>query len=213
MIQNNDNIKLTAMSDQETKRCRKCGEVKPRPEFNRCASKKDGLQSYCKCCVKRHYAENREKILERKKRYYAENKEKMADQKRRFRAENREKVAGQNRRYYYENKFKRITNCYDSVLAKMWHNEKPCCEFCGVSGLPEMCYDYHHLDQAEKRFGISLAAQKGYPADEIVAEMQKTIRLCATCHRLFHHVGTPLRNIDQNNIQLKRDENVSERQT
>lgn len=32
------------------KRCRKCGETKPRSEFHKNRAHKDGLQSYCKPC-------------------------------------------------------------------------------------------------------------------------------------------------------------------
>ena len=208
------------MSDQKTKRCSKCGEVKLRAEFNADRSKKYGLCSCCESCEKKYRAENREKAAERHRKYRAKNKEKLAESWRKYYVENKEKLAERDRKYRAKNKEKelrnrkeRIEKMYCAVLSKMWHIEQPCCEFCGVSSLPEACYDYHHLDPSEKKLGISRAITRKYKVDEIAAEMQKTIRLCATCHRLFHHVGTPLRNIDQNNIQLKRDENVSERQT
>ena len=35
-----------------TKRCPKCGEVKPADEFFRSSSSIDGLQSYCRSCAK-----------------------------------------------------------------------------------------------------------------------------------------------------------------
>jgi 5-methylcytosine-specific restriction endonuclease McrA len=36
--------------DTTSKRCRKCGEIKPSGAFNNDKSKKDGLASYCKSC-------------------------------------------------------------------------------------------------------------------------------------------------------------------
>ena len=33
-----------------TKRCRKCGEVKPRSAYNKNKTKSDGLQTWCKVC-------------------------------------------------------------------------------------------------------------------------------------------------------------------
>lgn len=39
---------------EETKKCGKCKEVKPRSEFALNRSKKDGLQSYCKTCKKEY---------------------------------------------------------------------------------------------------------------------------------------------------------------
>lgn len=38
----------------ETKLCTKCGKTKPISEFGLNKSKKDGLQSYCKECVKEY---------------------------------------------------------------------------------------------------------------------------------------------------------------
>ena len=50
-----------------TKRCSKCGEEKPRSEFHRNKSLKDGLCGMCKPCnrahVRTHYRANREEIL------------------------------------------------------------------------------------------------------------------------------------------------------
>ena len=34
----------------ETKLCKKCGRELPTTDFNKCASNKDGLQSYCREC-------------------------------------------------------------------------------------------------------------------------------------------------------------------
>lgn len=39
---------------QTTKICRRCGKEKPAGEFNRKSSSPDGLQSYCKECVKEY---------------------------------------------------------------------------------------------------------------------------------------------------------------
>lgn len=44
------------------KKCYSCGETKPKSEFARCKTKKDGLQSNCKHCRKEWYQNNKEKI-------------------------------------------------------------------------------------------------------------------------------------------------------
>ena len=116
------------------KRCSKCGEMKGVEAFSRNKSKKDGLQSRCKTCVRRHYEENREArreylrryregnreailerqrrhyeenreaVLESQRRYYEENREAIIESRRRYQEENREAVAESKRRYYEENR-------------------------------------------------------------------------------------------------------------
>ena len=57
----------------ETKRCYKCGEVKPRSEFYKDRSRSDGLDPRCKSCTKAHKAAwrkaNPEKAAAQKRRH------------------------------------------------------------------------------------------------------------------------------------------------
>ena len=57
--------------------CSKCGEVKDKTEFNKCSSKKDGLQGKCRACW-REYNRN----------YRKDNKERIAD----YRKNNKERI-------------------------------------------------------------------------------------------------------------------------
>lgn len=63
------------------KTCRKCSIEKPLDDFHKNKSQKDGLQSYCKTCMKidrKAYIEsNPDKIREYKKKYILENQEKV----------------------------------------------------------------------------------------------------------------------------------------
>jgi NAD-dependent SIR2 family protein deacetylase len=45
-------------------RCTKCGEEKPRAEFSRDRSRKDGRAPWCKACVRRWQLENAERMTE-----------------------------------------------------------------------------------------------------------------------------------------------------
>lgn len=60
------------------KTCKKCLKTLDIGNFSKDASKKDGLDIYCKCCVKEksksHYVKNRTKRLEQNKIRYSENK-------------------------------------------------------------------------------------------------------------------------------------------
>ena len=63
----------------DTKRCTKCGLLKPLSEFSKCKRTKDGLQFHCTDCKKEYYTKQREayeilygkpKITTKKKRVY-----------------------------------------------------------------------------------------------------------------------------------------------
>lgn len=101
------------------KRCKKCDTEKPKTEFSRDKSSKDGLQSKCKACERAHYASNKEAISEQQRVYQAANKETIAEKKRAYnsmkkediaatclayRTENKEKIAAKHREYYAANK-------------------------------------------------------------------------------------------------------------
>ena len=66
----------------ETKVCGKCGEERPTKKFSRNKEKKDGLNSTCKIChreyTKAHYANNRQKYIDRAKANRVKEKEKTA---------------------------------------------------------------------------------------------------------------------------------------
>jgi len=57
----------------ESKRCSKCGEIKPVSEFSKNKSKKDGLQDWCKTCLnegnKRYYEDHKDDHVKRVKNY------------------------------------------------------------------------------------------------------------------------------------------------
>ena len=59
-----------------------------------------------------------------------------------------------------------------------------CCQICGYDRCIE-ALEFHHLDPAQKDFGIS---HKGYTRswEKVKEEVDKCILLCANCHREFH---------------------------
>ena len=80
--------------------CNTCKEEKPRTEFTKDRTKKEGLRSQCKACGKQYRQENREKISESNKQYRQEN----SDYFKQYRQENREKISDYIKQYYQENK-------------------------------------------------------------------------------------------------------------
>jgi hypothetical protein len=63
------------------------------------------------------------------------------------------------------------------------HMSSECFE-CERTGPPAL-FEFHHLDAGAKEFGIS---KSGIVRtwDEIVAELEKCVMLCANCHREVH---------------------------
>jgi hypothetical protein len=45
------------------KQCGRCGFLRPRQAFNRCAEQLDGLQHWCRECQASYHRENRERLL------------------------------------------------------------------------------------------------------------------------------------------------------
>jgi hypothetical protein len=74
----------TPASD-DLKRCTKCGEEKPRAEFSRARSRKDGRAAHCKACVRRWQQENGEHLAEYHRRWQQANRDKTRTQDRRYR--------------------------------------------------------------------------------------------------------------------------------
>lgn len=64
-----------------------------------------------------------------------------------------------------------------------WINSlKTPCVFCGESD--PVCIDWHHIDPQKKSFAISHI--KGKAKERTLAEIQKCICVCASCHRKLH---------------------------
>ena len=97
-----------------SKRCSKCGVVKPLAEFGKNKSRKDGCQDYCNECrhqyrasngnheaarVQRWRDNNKELAAEYARGYQAANKQHLAEYIRRWRADNNEHINEKKRQY------------------------------------------------------------------------------------------------------------------
>ena len=119
------------MSTEDLKTCTKCKEEKPRSEFHKNKSNKDGLQNQCKGCVrqdkKQYYKENAEKILQQQRQYQKENAEKIKQRDRRYYRENAEKILQQQKQYQKENAEKikqRVRRYYRENAEKIKQRDK-----------------------------------------------------------------------------------------
>lgn len=81
------------------KTCTKCKENKNLSDFYKCKTQKDGLNFWCKTCMKRHFLENKSKKSEYDEKRYKEKEEKIKTNVREWKSQNKEKVLVYNRAY------------------------------------------------------------------------------------------------------------------
>lgn len=95
------------MSTVKSKKCKKCGEIKPLTEFHKKKDAKDGLKYICKSCSKekrrKRYEKNREYEKERNRKYHQKHREHYKEYYKRYRKENKEYFKEYRRKYYQEN--------------------------------------------------------------------------------------------------------------
>lgn len=60
------------------------------------------------------------------------------------------------------------------------------CARCGVSNLPIVCYQFHHIDPKSKKYNPGrLIVQK--PNKKLKDELDKCVLVCANCHMIIEH--------------------------
>jgi hypothetical protein len=84
---------------ENIKKCSKCEKVKSVEFFSKDGTRKDGLRSYCKECVKQHKLTNKEQIAEYSNQYRKANKEQIAEINKQYYEANKEKLAEYKKTY------------------------------------------------------------------------------------------------------------------
>lgn len=101
-------------STDNVKRCPKCGESKPRPEFHRNASMKDGLSTWCKACAcantRSWTSNNRERDRANSRRWSDANREYKREQDRLYAATHKEQKRAYDKVYGQVNKDRKDEN-------------------------------------------------------------------------------------------------------
>jgi hypothetical protein len=106
-----------------TKKCPRCGEIKPLSSFNKDKTRKDGRQRICKICQrlqkKEYHQNNQDKVLQWRKEYYQNNRDKELQRHKEYRQNNPDKVLQRHKEYYQNNQ--------DKVLQrrKEYHQNNP----------------------------------------------------------------------------------------
>lgn len=192
----------------KSKRCGRCGEIKPISEFYQHIGHRDGLASTCKKCDKernkKYYESHIEKAKESSRKWYRNNVEHAKEQSRRWREanpekrrqalrkwreRNREKDREKTRRRYLADPeyFKRTGAKKRARIKKQWLDilgsmGMLACMRCGYNRT-FAALDYHHI--GEKGNGIARLLNL-VPTTERVNEVKRTICLCSNCHRELH---------------------------
>jgi hypothetical protein len=90
----------------KTKRCSKCGKIKPVSEFSKDKSRKDGLQSQCKSCAKQYNQDHKEERKQYDKQYNQDHKEERKqynqdhrEEKKQYKQDHKEEIKQYHRQY------------------------------------------------------------------------------------------------------------------
>ena len=185
--------------DGKSKRCPKCGEVKPLEAFCRGRRCRDGLQVYCRRCEKAYRVANRETLLAQKKEYYAANKETLGAKHKAYYVANKEAILARTKGYNAANKGtlapkrqakaktrREVNIVYLASLRPLR------CETCGYDK-SFAALDFHHTDPSQKKHHRDgMGKWLTLPLARFQAKVQSVLFmiLCANCHRELHENET-----------------------
>jgi hypothetical protein len=92
----------------ETKKCTKCGEIKPLEQFSKSVKTKDGKQHKCKQChsqySKQHRILNGDKLRASSLKYYHNNRDKQIIKGKEYRKNNKDKTQKYKKEYTKKNR-------------------------------------------------------------------------------------------------------------
>ena len=97
-----------SFNTMETKKCGKCGEVKPISEFFKHKNTKDRMFPQCKCCMKKIKEEYRKKHPEKTKEYRKKHQKEIKEYRKEYRKKHPEKTKESQKEYRkkYQKKLK-----------------------------------------------------------------------------------------------------------
>lgn len=92
------------MSEIKSKKCNRCGELKPIVDFHKMSTASTGYRPECKIC--RKLGTSKKIVSEQNKRYYKENKDREDLRCKMYRYENKDKISETQSKYRKKNKIK-----------------------------------------------------------------------------------------------------------
>jgi len=201
------------------KTCTKCKIEKPKADFGKHKSKKDGLRCHCKQCLREYSALNSEVLCARQRAYRSSNPEQVAASAKLFRIKNPEKIASWTRAYseasaeriskkckaYYAENTEKITersrayyalnkdHCAARNKAYRSANATDCADRAKAYVLanPEKTAETKRNQRARKR-----NADGKHTAAEVTAIFQNQRGLCANCNTKLFTSGKQKYHVD-----------------
>lgn len=129
--------------------CPKCFTEKSESDFNKCISKKDGLESNCRQCKKQRYLANREAYLAKVKLRYEQKKEDILAKKNTRYASNKTVISEKRK---LERKLHPQKEAYEQSTRRFRIKQKVVkilgggCAQCDVNDILVLCIDHIHND-------------------------------------------------------------------
>lgn len=171
------------------KTCTKCKIEKSKAEFSKRATKKDGLTSQCKSCVREYNKSNAEAISEHKREYAKTNAKKIADRDREYRHANAAKISAQGREYRQANS--------EKIAAWMRDHYKA-----NADKFSEYWREYNKANpekrasQGRNRRARVRRAEGAHSAADVIAILESQRGLCANCKTKILKSGKKKYHID-----------------
>lgn len=162
------------------KTCTKCGVTKPLFGFHKNSSKKDGLQSRCKNCLKQFYRDNCEILSERQRECRKSNPAKKAKIERKYREANPEKVAKRHQKYREDNREKERKRHQKYIETYPYKVKALSAKYRAtkLQSTPPWLTPEHHAEMAlcyEEAAALRLYTGQQYHVDHIVPLQGKTV--------------------------------------
>ena len=109
----------------ETKKCSTCGEVKPINEFYKQKSHKDGLNSYCKCCMNKKIEEWRKKHPKERIKHQNKYRKKHLKERREYQKKYQKEHKEYMNKYRKEHVVALLKDCYikNTLISLGWEKE------------------------------------------------------------------------------------------
>lgn len=104
------------------KQCARCKTEKPKTDFNKDASKKDGLVSFCRPCRKEYmndyYAKNSEALKEKSRKWFKDNKERGVAARKAHYLNNPDQYKTRRKAQYWKNREENIKYSSNYVISR-----------------------------------------------------------------------------------------------
>lgn len=120
-------------------KCQSCKKLKIKVEFSKNSSRSNGLNGFCKECMKKYREKNRKEYSKYNKEYKRVNKEILKEDRKKYQMSNKEKISDQVRAVKLKRRYGITTQHYDDLLIEQDYK-------CVICGTEYRCDKRLHVD-------------------------------------------------------------------